>query len=291
MIVRIWGCRGSLPAPGPSTVRFGGNTSCISVQFAPGHTLILDAGTGIRALGHELASSNDEIYILTTHPHWDHIQGFPFFAPLHQRGRRVHLLRAAGHADPDALMRQFDGTSFPLRPADLPAKLITPAEDAADVLARHGLVLRTIQTNHPGGCLGYRLSLGADQPALVYLTDNELAPPATASHGGARATPLARFAEFAHGAAAIIHDAMFTAAELPSKQGWGHSSVEQSIALARAAGAKQLLLFHHDPDRSDDALDAIEDQARASGGGAANGKPELVITAARDGQQVTIAPH
>lgn len=292
MQVRIWGCRGSLPSPGPKTVRFGGNTACVAVTFAtppapnPGRVLALDAGTGIRGLGHALARTHEEIYVLTSHAHWDHIQGFPFFDPVHQPGRRVTLLTAQGHRDADALMGQFDGTSFPLRPEDLAARVIRPEVGAADVLRPLGLHLSTVAANHPGGCLGYRLAPREGGPALVYLTDNELRPPATAPHGGPHATPYAAFVAFARGAEVLIHDAAYTDAELARKAGWGHSSVEQAVALALDAGVKKLLLFHHDPDRDDEGVEALERSARGlaqAGGGA------LHVSAAREGDEFAVA--
>jgi phosphoribosyl 1,2-cyclic phosphodiesterase len=285
MVVRIWGCRGSMPAPGAGTVRTGGNTSCVSVAWTfrgVGRVLVLDAGTGIRALGNALAGGREEIAILTTHPHVDHLSGFPFFAPLHQKGRRLLILSPAGHRDPDALLRQFDGVTFPLRREALAAELVQPTEDAADVLAEMGLSLQTMQTNHPGGCLAYRVAeraedgseRGGGAGAVVYLTDNEL----RAKYGRARED----FVGFARGAGLLIHDAAYTAAELPTRTGWGHSAAEDVVDLAKDAGVRTLLLFHHDLDRTDDEVDAIERAAVERAGGV------VKVMAAREGQEFAL---
>ena len=191
MLVRIWGCRGSLPSPGAGTVRVGGNTACVSVEADGGLVVIFDAGTGIRGLGRRLAGEGaraTRIALLASHGHMDHTQGLPFFAPLHEAGRKVTLLNTPGRRTDEALLRPFDGVGFPLKVEDLAAEVVIESDGVA-WLAREGLTLSTIAANHPGGSTGYRLSRagGASGAAgtgsatagggVVYLTDNELRPP------------------------------------------------------------------------------------------------------------------
>lgn len=256
LTVRFWGVRGTFPTPGSSTVRYGGNTACVSVHLGNEITLVLDAGTGIRNLGKTLASTPSEIYVVVTHNHWDHIQGFPAFQPLYQR-RRVHcLLPTLGETITRALIEQMDGTRFPVEFDTLLSDRRVIFDDPRPVLTGLGLHTDLIPLNHPGGGFGYRVA--NDGRTIVYLTDNELAPPADAE-----ITPFSSYVEFCRGADVLIHDAQYLPADMPAKHGWGHSVLYQTLQLAVAAGVKHLVLFHHDPDRSDDDLDAMQAEARS----------------------------
>ena len=256
MRVRFWGVRGSIPTPGPSTVRYGGNTSCVSIEFADDRVLVLDAGTGIRLLGDELARGNAEISMAVTHGHWDHIQGFPFFAPLYQPGRTI-LFGPHGRARSlfELLIQQMDGTKFPVAGDRLPSSLSFVSDEEFDRRTREIAAVSRLSVNHLGGADGIRVR--CDGHTVVYIPDNELDPPYQ---------PIAPFDEivdFCRNADVLIHDAQYLEEDMPEKRGWGHSVVSQVCDLAAKAEVAHLVLFHHDPSRTDDQLDAIQDIARA----------------------------
>ncbi|MEM6335243.1 MAG: MBL fold metallo-hydrolase [Bacteroidota bacterium] len=267
MTIRFWGVRGSIPAPGPDTVRYGGNTSCVSVETEEA-VLILDAGTGIRALGDYLQGVEKDIYLLLSHVHADHVIGFPFFWPLWEPERPLYLFphRAAGEYETPLIM--LDGIHFPMKAEHIPSRPILIEEQPEPYLRERGFVLDRIACNHPGGAFGFRITHNGKR--FVHIPDNELNPP------GARTTEFAAFVDFCAGAVVLSHDAQFIAEDLPMKHGWGHSQVRSACTLARQAGAGTLVLFHHDPDRKDDDLDWIEREAQALAG-------EVKVVAGREG--------
>lgn len=250
MTVSFWGVRGSMPATGADFARYGGNTTAVAVA-CDGRVLVLDAGTGIRPLGRALAGGTEELFLLLTHLHADHVHGFPFFAPLYESGRKICLLDYDGGWSPLAL---FDGRHYPLQPQDLPAEIRRVAAPGLGVLADCGIEVRRQAVNHPGGAYGYRVEHGGR--AFVFIPDDEL-------HATDGAIAPEEVVAFCAGADVLCHDAQYLAAEAAIRRGWGHSTVEETCALAVAAGARHLVLTHHDPDRTDDAIDAIEGQARA----------------------------
>ena len=255
MTVRFWGVRGSIPSPDPAMMRYGGNTSCVSVEIGEENILVLDAGTGIRGLGKALEGSTAAIFVLWTHMHWDHIQGFPFFYPLYEPERQIYLFPTPlGTSLWCAALEQMDGAHFPLTPDALPSHTQCITENVVGFLRQHGFCVSQIATNHPGGGSGYRIEHAGH--AVIYLTDNELDPPYE------KATEFEAFAQFCQGADVLIHDAQYIKDDMPHKHGWGHSLVSQVCALAVAADVKHLVLYHHDPDRTDDALDTIQKTAR-----------------------------
>jgi len=254
--VQFWGVRGSIASPGATTVRYGGNTACVSVDVGKNRLVVFDAGTGIRVLGKTLQAGSQTIFVLLSHSHWDHIQGFPFFSPLYEPKRTVYVLPPlAGKAQRCSALTQMDGAHFPVTPDRLPSRTYCITEGGMDLLADHGLCIAPIPTNHPGGGSGYRIEQAGR--SVVYLTDNELAPPYEP------ATDFDMFAHFCRHADLLIHDAQYLENDMPHKHGWGHSLVSQACALAAAAQVKHLILFHHDPERTDDEIDAIQDMARA----------------------------
>ena len=255
MTVNFWGVRGSVPSPGASTVRYGGNTSCVSVDFGD-KVLVLDAGTGIRRLGKALRERpNVEIYMLVSHVHWDHIQGFPFFEPIYNGDHDVFLfLDTRGQSSLCALIDQMDGVHFPVTADNLPAGVKCIANDEVSYLRGEGFDIARVNTNHPGGGHGYRINHGGK--SFVYLTDNELAPPYP------KENEVEAFATFCEGADALVHDAQYRIDDMPKKLGWGHSTFDQACDLAKLAKVRELVLFHHDPDRTDDELDAIGKRAQ-----------------------------
>ncbi|HEY0970623.1 MAG TPA: MBL fold metallo-hydrolase [Gemmatimonadales bacterium] len=284
--LRFWGTRGSIPSPGPQTVRYGGNTPCVEVRDRNGHLAILDAGTGIRALGNALlaggaTSVSADVYV--THAHWDHIQGLPFFAPLFHPGHSVRIWTAPELGDriERALRAQMSPEVFPVPFEEMLAQVefrALPGSAAAGEMC-----VTTHPVRHPGGALGYRLAGGNGWGgAVVYIPDNELDPAA------AYAAPpdwRARLVDFLHGADVLVHDAMYTAEEAAAHRGWGHSSALAAVELALEAGVRRLVLFHHHPERSDDEVDALLDVCRARAGRAGGA---LEVLAAAEGQQLIV---
>lgn len=254
MIVTLWGVRGSIPTPGPSTRRYGGNTTCVSVELDE-QVLVFDAGTGIRSLGAALLGSGKEIFILLTHLHADHLQGFPFFAPLYEPGREVHLLDYEHGGASWSLVSALDGVHFPLTPEQVPGRLTRVQGDVLRFLAERGVAIDRLPVNHPGGAYGYRVSHGGR--TVVFIPDDELRGP---SWGEATREATV---EFCRGADVLIHDAQYLSAEMPLRWGWGHSTLAEACELAGEAEVGHLVLFHHDPTRSDEMLDAVQEEGRA----------------------------
>jgi len=310
MLVRFWGTRGSLAKPGPTTVRYGGNTACVEVRAADGTLVVLDCGTGAHPLGQALLASGEQPvrgHLLITHTHWDHIQGFPFFAPLFVPGSEwdVYAPGSGGHQLETTLAGQMEYTYFPVTLEQLRATL--RCHDLGEGSFAIGHVrIATQYLNHPALTLGYRLE--ADGVAVVYATDHEPhgrdEPERSGGKIGRPGAPAAhredqRHIEFLAGADLVIHDAQYTAAEYPNKITWGHTPAEWAVDYALAAGAKRLALFHHDPLRDDAAVDRLVDACRqrvlTAGGGlevfaAAEGQA-LHLTAAEGATTYSVIPR
>jgi phosphoribosyl 1,2-cyclic phosphodiesterase len=264
--VTFWGTRGSIAKAGPTTVRYGGNTSCVSVRTDAGTLLVLDSGTGIHGLGQELTRDGGRVdgHLLIGHTHWDHIQGLPFFAPLFQPGNVWHVYgpRGLDSSIDKTLGGQMQYTYFPVQLLDFGATieyhdLVEGQFEIDDV------VVTTRYLHHPALTLGYRIE--ADGVTVVYSSDHE---PTTDPAPGPDAVETrnrdeAQHVAFLRDADLVIHDAQYLAAEFPEKSGWGHSPVEYVIDVACAADARRLALYHHDPTRTDDAVDALVELARA----------------------------
>jgi phosphoribosyl 1,2-cyclic phosphodiesterase/DNA-binding response OmpR family regulator len=265
MHVRFWGARGSLATPGPTTVRYGGNTSCVEITTPGGALIIIDCGTGIRGLGQHLLATEPATlkgHILISHTHWDHIQGIPFFEPFFAAGNEWDLYAPKGVRQSlrDALEGQMQYSYFPVQLDELGAEiryheLVEGAIRIADV------TIRTRYLNHPALTFGYRLE--AEGAAIVYASDHEPHSRHLADGAGEIGGEDLRHCEFLAGADLVIHDAQYIAEEYPQKIGWGHSTVEYAVAVCRAAGVKRVALTHHDPSRDDDAIDRIVTKVRA----------------------------
>lgn len=289
MKVHFWGVRGSYPMPGPSTIRYGGNTSCVGVEVSPdGPYIILDAGTGMRSLGQELMNGvfgqgRGHAHLLISHTHWDHIQGLPFFSPLYHAGNRliIHALRRDDSHLQSILAAQTDASYFPL-PTDAIAAQLEFRELLEDSQFEIGPVkVSCTRLNHPWIAIAYRLRYGDIR--LAYVTDT--APfrdvlieqefiakppqigdpllPSVARRLAAMRDGVVRLCESAD---LVIYDTQFTQEEYRQRLHWGHSCPEDALEIAHAAGAKAVALFHHSPDRSDADIDAIVRHLRPRAG-------------------------
>jgi phosphoribosyl 1,2-cyclic phosphodiesterase len=283
--VRFWGTRGSIPTPGPDTVRYGGNTPCLEVRGAGDALAILDAGTGLRELGRALLASGAPLTadLYLTHAHWDHIQGLPFFKPLSAPGNSFCILGAAqeGVALEEILRRQMDPMVFPVPLRALAAAIQVQEITEGDVTLP-GFKARAFRLRHPGTTLGFRLAPAEGGSDFAYLTDNELGAGARYPVG---ANWRPRLVEFLAGADTLIHDAMYAEQIAPARCGWGHSTPREAVGLAAEAGCRRLILFHHEPEHDDDALDRLLDDTRAF---AARTAPGLEVEAASEGMELPL---
>jgi phosphoribosyl 1,2-cyclic phosphodiesterase len=255
--VRCWGTRGSIPSPGPATVRYGGNTTCLEVRHA-GSRLIFDAGSGIRPLGMEILEKGpNTIHIFLTHFHWDHIQGFPFFPPLYDPEDQIKVV-GPKQKDID-VQNLFAGQMGPIY-FPVPFSVV-----AATMEFQHlndgayevgGAVLDVIRVKHPSFVLGYRIRIGGQ--TICFIPDNEI----EGDIYPVAADWRRRFGDFVQGADLLIHDSMYTEEEYGGRSGWGHSTFDQALRLAEDSGVKRLLFFHHDPTRADGELDTIVSRLR-----------------------------
>jgi|SRR5579871_4171335 len=248
MKAAIWGCRGTVPAPGPTTVRYGGNTTCVAVETAEGRLVVLDCGSGMRLLGTSLLPEPPaEIDVLLTHMHLDHVTGLGFFGPLFMnKTLRIWGPRLGDVPLAERLAAYLGPPLFPLPFADIPVTLeVTEVERETWQIG--DLTVTSAPVQHPGGALGYRLE--EDGRTLVFIPDNELGLDPDAG------------VELATGADVLFHDAQYTDAQYPGKVGWGHSSVPQFAEFVRRTEPGRALMFHHDPAHDDYTLEAMRDEA------------------------------
>ena len=287
--VRFWGTRGSIPTPGAQTVRYGGNTPCTELRTDDGWLIILDAGTGIRELGRDLIErSNGGVIrgdIFLTHAHWDHIQGIPFFAPIFGRGNHFTIWGSESlEKGVDRVLRdQMSPVVFPVTFEELDATIDFRDLSAGTPCEGTGYQVTAFAVQHPGGALGYRFAgPGGQGGALVYVSDNEIG---THPRYGSSADWRDRMVDFVRGAAVLIHDTMYTTDEYDHHRGWGHSTFADAVELALDAEVGTLVLFHHEPRRTDDQLEGCLAECRAmvkARGGA------LQVVAAAEGLTLTL---
>lgn len=290
--LKFWGVRGSIASPGPGTVFYGGNTSCVEVR-ADGEIIVLDAGTGIRELGLSLRDEFKDrpldVTLLLTHSHWDHIQGFPFFVPAYSPGNTVRILGYEGARQGLAatLGAQMESPYFPVGMKELPGNI--HIEELRDMEFQVGAVrVKAMFVNHPGICVGYRLETSAG--AIVFMPDNEPFLRMHAKPGTADAAALQFAAEqdeklvdFIRGAEVLVIDSQYDLEEYESHVGWGHGCVDDVADLARRAAVKQLFLFHHDPSHDDERVSRMLAHARKLVGSAVH------VEAAREGLELILS--
>jgi phosphoribosyl 1,2-cyclic phosphodiesterase/ActR/RegA family two-component response regulator len=290
--LKFWGVRGSIPTPGPTTVKYGGNTTCVEVR-ADGQIIILDAGTGLRLLGRQLLAEFDtqpiEMTLLLTHTHWDHIQGLPFFTPVYKPNNHLHILgyEGARHGLEVVLAGQMESPFFPIGLREVPANV--RVEELKEMNFNIGPVrVQACFANHPGVCVGYRLFTSAG--SIAFFPDNEppsAAAPSSPGSSGPDAAAVAfarnerqKTIEFLRGTDALIMDSQYDCEEYKHHVGWGHGCVSEVVALAIEAEVKRLFLFHHDPNHDDAKVSQMEAQARQL---VAAKKSKLEVEAAREG--------
>jgi phosphoribosyl 1,2-cyclic phosphodiesterase len=296
LTLKFWGVRGSIPTPGPTTLHYGGNTSCIEVRAA-GQIVILDAGTGLRLLGRELLNEFGErpleLTLLLTHTHWDHIQGLPFFLPVYHPNNHLRILGYEGARDglETVLNSQMESPFFPIGLKEVPANIrIEELKEWSFDLG--GVQVQACYASHPGVCVGYRLSVAGH--SIAFFPDNELrhandvskvptrrnAGETTVCHNGE--WPLSKFVR---GADVLVMDSQYDAVEYQDHIGWGHGCVDRVVALALQAGVKQLYLFHHDPNHDDAKIGEMAAYAKKL---AASHSSSLRVDAAREGLTVVV---
>jgi phosphoribosyl 1,2-cyclic phosphodiesterase len=274
--LRFWGTRGSVPTPGAATAAYGGNTSCVELASGrPEHRVVLDAGTGIRALGDALPATVTRVDILLTHLHMDHIIGLGFFKPLFRSDLEIHLWGPSSTTLPlrERLTRYLSPPLFPVRLRDLTSRPVLH-DVPLGTFELPGLAVHAALVCHPGPTVGYRLE--SESTTVAYLPDHE---PAL----GVRDFPESPRWTSGHALAAdadlLVHDAQFEMIEYPEHRGWGHSALDHTLAFAAAAGVRHLVPFHHDPSHDDRRLDAMYTRDALA-------KYPFAITPAREGAAV-----
>lgn len=294
MQLRFWGVRGSIPTPGPHTVRYGGNTTCLEVRSDDGTLIILDAGSGIRGLGLELARQMPvACNIFISHTHWDHIQGLPFFVPLFVPGNTVTI---HGLFDPvsmrsirDVLAVQMEYRFFPVREAELRADIDYATLKEGQQVTLGDATVTAVLMNHPVLCLGYIVACNGK--SLFFTGDHEhfqnIYSPNDPEYDDFQKHILEKkqaIMQHIRGVDLLVTDAQYTEEEYVSKVGWGHSTFPQGLEMAREAGAKKVYFTHHEPTRTDDELDTLLVALRRD-----HGSPEgPEINLAREGETVQL---
>jgi len=304
MRIRFWGVRGSFPVPGPTTNRYGGNTSCVQVCPDDGTILIIDAGTGIRKLGQELMAGpcgrgQGTVHLLISHTHWDHIQGIPFFAPLYVKGNRINIYARQRDVHLKTVFAsQNEDPYFPVNLDEVAAEVSYTALYEGQAFTAGGARVRCARLNHPFIAIGYRVD--ADGGSLAYISDTapferilfghefmatrpDLDAPTPAGDAEKLRAMRQDVVELCRDADLVIFDTMFRMPEYLARPHWGHSSPEHALELAAEAGARCLALFHHAPDRGDDEVDSDLEAARAAPGA-------CQVLAAREGLVLQIRP-
>ncbi len=296
MRFKFWGVRGSIPSPGPKTIRYGGNTTCIEVRGNDNELLILDGGTGIFPLGQNLVSEFPlKAHVFISHTHWDHIQGLPLFLPIFVPGNEVTI---HGAADPitqrgigEVLSRQMEYAYFPVREAELNARMAYQNMQEGQDVQVGSVRVRCLLLNHPVLNFGYRLECG--EKSFVFTGDHEwpynIYNPDESEYADYQEMvddQRDRILAFFQGADVLVIDTAYTDAEYPKRKGWGHGTFGTSIEAAREAGVKRVFLTHHEPTRSDEDLEAVFAEAKGTHAVGRTGDPEFEL--AQEGLMIEV---
>jgi phosphoribosyl 1,2-cyclic phosphodiesterase len=298
--LRFWGVRGSIPTPGPGTVYYGGNTSCVEVRDGE-NIIILDAGSGLRLLGQDLTKEHGstpmDLTLLLTHTHWDHIQGLPFFSPVYQPQNKIRIIgqREARQGLASVLSSQMESPFFPIGLKEVPAN-VRVEELSKDKFQIGRTRIEVCPALHPGGCVGYRLTATSGK-SVAFFPDNEVCgesseffqayrqTPRVKKFSGKNGSALRNLIEFVRGADVLIMDSQYDHAEYGSHIGWGHGCVDDVVALAVEANVGNLFLFHHDPDHDDAKISKMLRHGQAL---VKKTKSKLKVAAAREGIKVSL---
>ena len=295
--IKLWGTRGSIAVPGPETLRYGGNTTCVEIR-ADDEIIVLDAGSGIRPLGialdREFQTRPIRLSLLITHAHWDHIQGFPFFKPAYDSKNEIRILGfdGAGATFREIITEPMRSPFFPIRMRELSAETeITKLTEMKFSLGK--VNVHAAFVNHPGVCAGYRIFTSTG--SIAFLPDHE---PYEFFLHAARGQPLtpeqakeiatnehARLVQFLRGSEILVLDSQYTDKEYQTHIGWGHGSVSSAVSLALEAEVQTLLLFHHDPSHDDKVVDTMVESARELA--TKSGRP-LQVTGAQEGRELLV---
>ena len=282
--MRFWGVRGTLPVSGETALKYGGNTSCISLEFPSQQLFVFDGGSGIKTLGDWLTSQQRkriQAKLFISHPHWDHINSIPFFAPLYQQGNDFEILGAnqGDNTMRELISAQMDGVYFPITLTEFAAHVYF-RDLEEEVIQLNSIEVKTMLLSHPGKCLGYRVNYNGR--SVCYITDNEMFHEDSDFYSPRYENKLQ---EFCKDADALITDSTYTDAEYATKVGWGHSCISKVVNLADNANVKTLYLFHHDPDQTDSDIDAKLETAISL---LSKRNSQTEVFAPREGQYVTI---
>jgi phosphoribosyl 1,2-cyclic phosphodiesterase len=281
MKIKFWGTRGSIPVPGNDTTIYGGNTTCLEIILEGGSTVIIDAGTGIRRLGEKLIkeNKNKDILLLITHIHWDHLFGFPFFNPIYDPSTKIYVDGSSNsfRGLKNTFNNKMGDGFFPISFDDLKAKIIYLEKLTDGPLEIGGTVIDSIPLHHPQGGLGFRFREGGK--TFVFITDNELRGDKWEGRS------LKDYVEFSKGADILIHDSQYTPEEIDERKGWGHSDYQAAFELAYNAGVKKLILFHHDPYRTDEEVKTMESRCK---GLAEKKNSAIIIQAAKEDSEIDL---
>lgn len=279
MKIKFWGARGSIPVSGKHYIKYGGSTTCVEVRSQKDDLVIIDAGSGIRLLGKELLkNSHHNFNMLFTHSHWDHVLGFPFFAPIYNKKTRIKIMGCSFSSGPvrEIIAKTMQPPGFPVKFEEISARFEFSSICSAGCEIS-GMQVMPIELSHPNNGLGYKLIESGKN--FTFLTDNELG----FVHPGGK--EVADYVAFSRGADLLVHDANYTPAEYPRRKTWGHSTWEQALDLALKAEVRALGLFHHDQDRYDSEVDSIlaECSRRIRRAGS-----KLKCFAVREGQEIKL---
>ena len=289
MFLKFWGTRGSIPVPGRKTLKYGGNTPCVEVLTKPGRLIILDAGSGIRELGKYLTkyANQNVIDIFISHFHWDHIQGIPFFLPLFQKGNKITFHgQAQGRLDLQELIsRQMSPSFFPVKMKDLNADIRYKEIAPGKKYKIDDVTVKTMSANHSAPTIIYKLT--RRNKSIVYITDNELVTgqPGSGDPMGDIERNNKQLINFCRDCDYLIHDSMYDEQTVQEKKGWGHSSNVALTYFSILAGVKNLVLFHFNPEYSDDKIDSLLSETKKI---IRSLKSGLEVIAAREGKRIEI---